>query len=37
MENDSSSSARDPLERLAAEFLDRRGGGEPVSPLEFVD
>src|SRR5262249_32069476 len=37
MEHDSSSSDRDPLERLAAEFLDRRRGGEPVSPAEYAE
>jgi serine/threonine protein kinase len=33
----SSSSDRDPLEQLAAEFLDRRRGGEPVSPSEYAE
>ncbi len=37
MEHDPSSSARDPLERLAAEFLDRRRGGVPVSHSEYVE
>src|SRR5262249_58599513 len=36
MSASSSSSDRDPLERLAAEFLDRRRGGEPVSPSEYA-
>jgi WD40 repeat protein/serine/threonine protein kinase len=33
----SSSSDRDPLERLAAEFLDRRRGGENPSPAEYAE
>jgi WD40 repeat protein/serine/threonine protein kinase len=37
MNSSSSSSDRDPLERLAAEFLDRRRGGEPVSPSEYAE
>jgi WD40 repeat protein/serine/threonine protein kinase len=37
MEHDSSSSARDPLERLAAEFLDRRRRGEDPSPSEYAE
>jgi hypothetical protein len=37
MEHESSSSVRDPLERLAPEFLDRRRGGEPVSPAEYAE
>jgi hypothetical protein len=37
MNSSSSSSDRDPLERLAAEFLDRRREGEPVSPSEYAE
>jgi WD40 repeat protein/serine/threonine protein kinase len=37
MNSSSSSSDRDPLEQLAAEFLDRRRGGEPVSPSEYAE
>ena len=33
----SSSSDRDPLERLAAEFLDRRRRGENPSPSEYAE
>jgi serine/threonine protein kinase len=33
----SSSSDRDPLERLAAEFLDRRRNGENPSPSEYAE
>jgi eukaryotic-like serine/threonine-protein kinase len=33
----SSSSDRDPLERLAAEFLDRRRRGENPSPTEYAE
>src|SRR5262245_10392045 len=33
----SSSSDRDPLERLAAEFLDRRRSGENPSPSEYAE
>ena len=32
----SSSSDRDPLERLAAEFVDRRRRGEDPSPAEYA-
>jgi WD40 repeat protein/serine/threonine protein kinase len=37
MDAPSSSSDRDPLERLAAEFVDRRRRGEVVSPSEYAD
>ena len=37
MSTNSSSSDRDPLERLAAEFLDRRRRGENPSPSEYAD
>jgi WD40 repeat protein/serine/threonine protein kinase len=37
MDAPSSSSDRDPLERLAAEFLDRRRRGENPSPSEYAD
>jgi WD40 repeat protein/serine/threonine protein kinase len=37
MDAPSSSSDRDPLERLAAEFLDRRRRGEGVSPSDYAD
>ena len=37
MDNASSSSDRDPLERLAAEFLDRRRRGENPSPAGYAD
>jgi serine/threonine protein kinase len=36
MLTNSSSSERDPLERLAAEFLDRRRRGENPSPSEYA-
>jgi WD40 repeat protein/serine/threonine protein kinase len=36
MDSPSSSSDRDPLERLAAEFLDRRRRGEEPSPVEYA-
>src|SRR5580693_6113937 len=36
MDTPSSSSDRDPLERLAAEFLDRRRRGENPSPSEYA-
>src|SRR5207253_2394207 len=37
MNNPSSSSDRDPLERLAAEFLDRRRRGEHPAPSEYAE
>ena len=37
MNTNSSSSDRDPLERLAAEFLDRRRRGENPSPAGYAD
>ncbi len=37
MNINSSSSDRDPLERLAAEFLDRRRRGENPSPSGYAD
>jgi WD40 repeat protein/serine/threonine protein kinase len=37
MDTQSSSSDRDPLERLAAEFLDRRRRGEDPSPSEYAE
>src|SRR5438045_1558497 len=37
MDAPTSSSDRDPLERLAAEFLDHRRRGEDVSPSEYAD
>ena len=37
MDTSSSSSDRDPLERLAAEFLDRRRRGENPSPSEYAE
>src|SRR4029077_12038234 len=37
MDAPSSSSDRDPLERLAAEFLDRRRRGENPSPSEYAE
>src|SRR5262249_13773523 len=37
MSTPSSSSDRDPLERLAAEFLDRRRRGEHPSPSEYAE
>jgi WD40 repeat protein/serine/threonine protein kinase len=37
MNSSSSSSDRDPLEQLAAEFLDRRRSGEPVSPSKYAE
>jgi serine/threonine protein kinase len=37
MDTASSSSDRDPLERLAAEFLDRRRRGENPSPSEYAE
>jgi hypothetical protein len=36
MEHDSSSSAGDPLDRLAAEFLDWRCAGGPISPPDAL-
>src|SRR5262249_30522087 len=37
MDAPTSSSDRDPLERLAAEFLDRRRRGEELSPSEYAE
>src|SRR5262249_7494609 len=37
MESASSFSDRDPLERLAAEFLERRRSGENPSPSEYAE
>src|SRR5438045_5011221 len=37
MDAPTSSSDRDPLERLAAEFLDRRRRGEDPSPSEYAE
>jgi WD40 repeat protein/serine/threonine protein kinase len=37
MDTSSSSSDRDPLERLAAEFLDRRRRGENPAPAEYAE
>jgi prepilin-type processing-associated H-X9-DG protein len=37
MDTSTSSSDRDPLERLAAEFLDRRRRGENPSPSEYAE
>src|SRR5262245_36250606 len=37
MDTPSSSADRDPLERLAAEFLDRRRNGENPSPSEYAE
>src|SRR5690348_6597839 len=37
MDAPSSSSDRDPLERLAAEFLDRRRRGEDLSPSDYAE
>src|SRR5262249_61529880 len=37
MDARSSSSDRDPLERLAAEFLDRRRRGEELSPSDYAE
>ena len=37
MSTNSSSADRDPLERLAAEFLDRRRRGENPSPFEYAE
>ncbi len=37
MSTNSSSSDRDPLERLAAEFLERRRRGEITSPSEYAE
>jgi WD40 repeat protein/serine/threonine protein kinase len=37
MDTASSSSDRDPLERLAAEFLERRRRGEKPSPADYAD
>ncbi len=37
MGSPSSSGDRDPLERLAAEFLDRRRRGEHPSPSEYAE
>ncbi len=37
MNSSSSSSDRDPLERLAAEFLDRRRRGEDPAPSEYAE
>src|SRR5262249_11298239 len=37
MNSSSSSSDRDPLERLAAEFLDRHRRGENPSPSEYAE
>ena len=37
MATDTSSADRDPLERLAAEFLDRRRRGQDPSPSEYAE
>jgi hypothetical protein len=37
MDTPSSSSDRDPLERLAAEFLERRRRGENPSPSQYAE